>query len=267
MTLKALVRDAVDGGTSSRLAEAFDVAPAQADAVLAHVLPELAWGLERNTLSRGGLADLLSALSTGGHEDYLNATDVFTDVAVRDDGNAILGHILGSRGASRRVAGEAARMAGLSGDVVKRMLPYLASILMGSIAKGGRGALGEVLSRLPAGQRAQIADAGAAAGSAGDSYSGDGPLPGPGANYRLPGDAGSSQGGGSAGPYGDLSDILRKTGPNFGTGSLGKIVRDVLGGLLGFQSGGILSWLIKLIVVRFGWRIVRFIFGRLFLGR
>ncbi len=139
MTLQALVRDAMDGGMSGRLAEAFDVAPEQADAVLAHVLPELSWGLERNTLSRGGLADLLGALSTGRHEDYLSAPDVFTDTAVRDDSNAILGHMLGSRGASRRVAGEAARMAGLNGDVVKRMLPYLASIFDGDGCKKQQG--------------------------------------------------------------------------------------------------------------------------------
>lgn len=122
-------------------------------------------------------------MSTGGHEDYLSAPDVFTDDRARDDGNAILGHILGSRGASRRVAGGAAQAAGLGGDVVKRMLPYLASILMGSVARSGKGALEDVLSRLPAGRRAQISDA----GMAGAGFGGDSPLPGPGDNYQLPG--------------------------------------------------------------------------------
>ena len=262
MPVQDLVRDAMDGTASSQLADAFDIEPAQADTVMDHVLPELAWGLERNTFSRGGLADLLGALSTGGHEDYLAAPDVFTNPDVRDDGNAILGHVLGSRNASRRVASEAASAAGLGDDVVKRMLPHLASVLMGSIARNGKDGLSDILAQLPQAERAQIGDGGAArAGMVSDS-----PLPGPGDNYRLPGDAGGGRSGGG-GPYGDLSDILRRKGPNIGTGGLGKVIRDLLGGMLGFQRGGILSWIIKLIIVRYGWRIIKFVFGRLILGR
>ena len=51
------------------------------------------------------------------------------------DGNGILGHLLGSREASREVASRAAAQTGLSVDVLKRMLPLAATLMMGAFAK------------------------------------------------------------------------------------------------------------------------------------
>src|SRR5437867_3717076 len=104
----------VQGGTmAARLAAAFDLAPARAEAVMRAVMPELAWHLEANTLSRGGLADLVEALGSGHHAVYLDKADMFRDDAVRADGNAILGHVLGSKDRSRSLAAHAARQCGL----------------------------------------------------------------------------------------------------------------------------------------------------------
>ena len=52
-----------------------------------------------------------------------------------NDGNAILGHILGSRDVSRAVATNASSATGIGPDVLKKMLPVVATLAMGALAK------------------------------------------------------------------------------------------------------------------------------------
>ena len=67
-------------------------------------------------------------------------------------------------------------------------------------------------------------------------------------------------------PYGDLSDILRRGAKIEGAPSKG-IVRSALGGLLGFGGGGIISWFVRLIVMRWGWGLLKRFLGRALTGR
>jgi hypothetical protein len=77
----------------------------------------------------------------------------------------------------------------------------------------------------------------------------------------LPGD---DWGGQSRNNYDDLSDILtRRQGP-LQSNPLWHVARQVLGSLLGFRSKGIIGYIIRFIVYRFGWSLLRMIFGHLF---
>ncbi|MBX9587969.1 MAG: DUF937 domain-containing protein [Hyphomonadaceae bacterium] len=147
------MRDAIEqvqaGSLTDRLAEAFAVTPAQADAVMRWVASDFAWYLQKNTLSRGGLADLVEALGSGHHAAYLSHSDVFRDEAVGADGNAILGALLGSKDASRMLAARAARRCGLTTAQVAAMLPYLAGTMMGSLARRAQLSLGNILAQVP----------------------------------------------------------------------------------------------------------------------
>ena len=51
-----------------------------------------------------------------------------------------------------------------------------------------------------------------------------------------------------------------------GGGALGTLIRAVLGALLGFQSRGVIGWLVRLVVMRWGWGFLQRILGRV-LGR
>ena len=149
MQMHDALRHVQGGPAVADLAAAFEIAPAAAAAAMRAVASEFAWRLEMNTLSRTGLANLVEALGSGHHSEYLNGGDVFRNAAVRADGNAILGHILGSKDGSRAAAARAARQAGLGDEVVRSMLPGLAAVTMGGLAGRAKGGLGEILGAMP----------------------------------------------------------------------------------------------------------------------
>ena len=150
----------------------------QVQAAIAAVTPLLVQGIERNTLSRGGLADLVSAMGDGHHEAYLQHPELIGSPAMIADGNNILGHILGGPEQSRRLASRAAATSGLSEGLLKQLLPIIAAILMGALSKQTKGGLGDILSKLPGGL--------------------------PGSGTPVP------RGGDSDGGLGDIGDILKK---------------------------------------------------------
>jgi hypothetical protein len=99
------------------------------------LLPALTRGLQRNAARPGGLESLLGALGSGNHDRYIDQPAELGNQASIEDGNAILGHILGSKDVSRNVAGSAAQRTGLDSALLKQMLPMLADAAMGALSK------------------------------------------------------------------------------------------------------------------------------------
>ena len=98
-------------------------------------MPALAAGFQQNLQSEGGLGNLMSALTAGNHNQYIDNPSSLSDQNAVADGNGILGHVLGSKDISREVAGRAAAQTGLSADVMKRLLPLAAAMMMGAFAQ------------------------------------------------------------------------------------------------------------------------------------
>lgn len=51
------------------------------------------------------------------------------------DGNNILGHLLGSKDASRNIAAQAAESTGIDASLIKQALPLIAGLTMGLVSK------------------------------------------------------------------------------------------------------------------------------------
>jgi hypothetical protein len=149
MQLLDEVRRAQGGHAIENMARSFNISPAQAEAAIAAVLPEFSRAIERNTLNRGGLADLVEALGSGRHRAALENPNLFQSAELRDEGNAILGHVLGSKDRSRAVAQQAALSSGLGASVIQMLLPYIIQMLMGGLAGKTSGGLGDILSKIP----------------------------------------------------------------------------------------------------------------------
>ena len=144
---------------------------------------------------------------------------------------------------------------------------------------GGLGGLGDVLSKIPGmpgipgvTQHSTPMPHPSAPADSGP-FGGGSPLPIPG--DRIPG-VNAPSNGPSPTPYGNtpygnmppnLPDVIRDGGHTVDGNPLGPLIRDVLGGALGFQSKGIFSWIFRLLVLRWGWGFVSRLLSRVLMGR
>ena len=101
---------------------------------LGSLLPALQGGM-KNNVAQGGLESLLGALTKNKNQQYLDQPEMLGQQQAVDNGNSILGHLLGSKEQSRQVAQQAAAQTGLDSSILKKMLPMAATVLMGSLGK------------------------------------------------------------------------------------------------------------------------------------
>ena len=130
-----MLMNAAGGGAVQRVGQQFGLSEDQTGSTLGQLVPALMAGLQQNTSQQGGMEALLGALSQGNHAQYLESPDLLGEEATRQDGNSILGHIFGSKDVSRAVAGRAAEQTGISADILKKMLPVVATMVMGGLSK------------------------------------------------------------------------------------------------------------------------------------
>ena len=135
MNILETILNAQNGAAAREAGRAVGLSPDQTSSALSAIVPALAAGLQRNASQPGGLESLLGTLSGGRHTRYVDDPATLTQPDTVSDGNAILGHILGSKDVSRAIAGRASAQTGIGEDVLKRLLPVAASLMMGSLAK------------------------------------------------------------------------------------------------------------------------------------
>lgn len=135
-------------GGIDQLAQRFGISGEQATQAVSNLLPGLSKGVKDNIASPQGLQGLLQALGQGNHEQYLDQPERLASDEAATEGNNILGHILGGKEASRALASDAAAKSGLDSGLLQRMLPVVATMLMGGLAKQGAsmGGISQLLS-------------------------------------------------------------------------------------------------------------------------
>jgi len=150
-----------NGAIVNQIANQFGLDPAQAQSAIAKLVPAVAQGVKKNAATQQGFDSLTQALKKGNHQQYLSQPENLTSANAAVEGNAILGHVFGSKEVSREVANRAAQETNVSPDILKQMLPLLATTVMGSLgqkAQGGgtsglvKGLIGQVLGGKKAGQ-------------------------------------------------------------------------------------------------------------------
>jgi len=164
------------GGLKS-MARELGVSETQAASGAEALIPAILGGFKKQAQSQPsgleGLGGLLGQLGGGGLLDQVLAPQP-TDVS---QGNNVLGQIFGSKDVSRAVAQNAASQSGLDPSLLKKMLPMLAMLVTGYMAKqrgagaaaqlseggGFGGGLGGLLGGLLGGHGAGSATQGAAA--------------------------------------------------------------------------------------------------------
>ena len=135
MNLLDMIMAAQGGKIAKSAGGQFGLNAKQSQSAIAALLPAISSALKKNTASPQGMAGLLGALQNNDHGRYMDNPDVYSHSATRNEGNNILGHLFGSKDVSRAVAGHAAKQSGIGADILKKMLPMVATMAMGSLSK------------------------------------------------------------------------------------------------------------------------------------
>jgi hypothetical protein len=215
----------------------FGLDEAQTRAAFEQLAPVVAAGIRRNNRTDSGLEGLLKALQRGNHSRYAGDASSLQFDQVADDGNAILGHIFGSKDVSRGVANQAADLSGVGSAILKKMLPVIAAVLMGQLAKR----MGGGSARAP--QRGSTDSSGGGLGDilgdilgGGKSGQAGAPAPGGGSGGSLGDILGEILGGGRQ--SGEPADGRAQDAPRQQPGSISleDLLREMMGG---GQGGGV----------------------------
>ena len=159
------------GGLQS-LSRELGISEAQAAAGAEALAPAILGGFKKQAQAPTGpegFGGLLTQLGGGGLLDNVLSPEP-TDVS---RGNDVLGQIFGSKEVSRTVAQNASAQSGLDPSLIKKMLPMVAMLVAGYMAKqrggsqlpSGGGNLGGLLGGLLGGQQAGTMPAGGGLGS------------------------------------------------------------------------------------------------------
>ena len=106
----------------------------QATKVVSSTLPALLGQMQNNLTSKEGASGLLTALTSGKHDgSILGNISGFLNGGDFTDGNKILGHVLGGN-QDQMVQGLSSKT-GVDSSIISKILPMLAPIIMGYLAK------------------------------------------------------------------------------------------------------------------------------------
>ena len=159
LPLYDMLANAQNGHGMEMLARQFNLSQQQVELAVEALLPAFSQGLKRNASDPYGVAGFLNAMASGQHAKYFeDAQKAFAPQGVAE-GNGILGHLFGSKDLSRAVAAQASQATGIGQDVLKQMLPVIASMIMGGLFKqstnqmqaggmGGSNPLGEIIEQM-----------------------------------------------------------------------------------------------------------------------
>jgi hypothetical protein len=137
-SLYEMLDNAHDGEGMTALGRQFGLTPAQTQAAVTALLPAISTGLKQSTATVDGLASLFAMM--GQRQDLQDVYDdpetAFGSEGVAA-GNDALSVIFGSPDMSRAVVDQAQKFSGVSSDILKKLLPVLAGILVSGLTRSG----------------------------------------------------------------------------------------------------------------------------------
>lgn len=135
----------------SAIGRQFGLDEAQTRAAFDALVPVVAAGVRRSAQSPAGLQDIFKSVLTGGFGESLDDEDAVRFDSAKPRGDDVLGQIFKSKDVSREVAQQLSATSGIGAAILKKLLPIVASIVMGQVAKkmgagsSSGGGLGDIL--------------------------------------------------------------------------------------------------------------------------
>jgi hypothetical protein len=119
----------------SQIGQQFGLDDRQTRAAFEALAPVVAAGMRKSATNPQGLQDLLRKVVVGGHQESLGNPDRVQFDYAKPRGDDILGQVFGSPDVSRGVAQQLSMSSGIGAAILKKLLPIVASIVMGQVAK------------------------------------------------------------------------------------------------------------------------------------
>jgi hypothetical protein len=243
--LYEILRNAHGGHALDNLATQFGITTEEADAAVKAVVPVLSEGFLKQASEPHAFGSFIGALGEGQHLAAFTDPAAAQATATAQKGGDILSQILTSHSAREEIALRASSGTGVSSDTLAKMLPVIASMIFGGLAKsmenqGFGGILGQLSNA--AGQGGLGPVLGQILGGGQVSGNPQQPRPAPGPVGGRGGGLGSILGqilGSDRSPMGPGQPPSAAPGPaGGGQGGLGGILASILGNLTSRPGAG-----------------------------
>jgi hypothetical protein len=137
-SLYEILNNAHDSEGMTALGDEFGLTPTQTQAAVTALLPAISMGLKQSTATVDGLGNLFGVM---GQQQNLQVMYDDPETAFGPEGVAAgkdaLSVIFGSPDVSRAVIDQAQNFSGVSSDILKKMLPVLAGVLLSGLMRSG----------------------------------------------------------------------------------------------------------------------------------
>lgn len=252
MGIESLLKSGQGKAVLDNIAATFAIDPAQSGPAVTELATALSQRIERNMISRGGVADLVGLLVDPASGRALSEPKSLASAEVAETGNHILDVLIGNKHISRGIAARTAADTGIDEGVAKKLLPVVASIVLGGLQKQAQPQMTKLIRDVPV---LKAATNGSPLPIPGDNI--------PGVGRNAPRTPGNVPGGGGNNPFENLPDIIRRGGVEVpgGGGSLENVIRSILGNLLGFKNRGMIGNIVQALVIRWLVNLARRFFG------
>jgi len=148
MTLNEIIQAAQGGQGVNNIAAQFGLTPEQAQAAIQAAMPAFSQGLQRAGQDPGALGGVLGHIASDVHQGSF-ADPSHANTIGASAGGDVLGQIFGSPQVTSRISQRVSQASGVSPQIIQQMMPVLASILMGGLARSMHSqGLGGVLGQL-----------------------------------------------------------------------------------------------------------------------
>ncbi len=135
MEILDLMTRAREGQATRRLGSHFKLNKNQLAAILAHVVPYLDDALTRLMATPEGLAAILAQLSSGQYEKDMASRDIFENSRILANGTGVLSLLLHNEATIMVISHIAAEGAKTDVRIIRRMMPFIATIYISALAK------------------------------------------------------------------------------------------------------------------------------------
>lgn len=138
-TFYDLMQEAQQTAMSSLMAKEFGLSTDQQARAFEALMPAFWLGMRRNAADPFGVAQFWQSLGSGRHKSYFDNPFAAMTPSALAEGNGLLDKMFGSPEVSKAVALQVEAATGIAQDVVRRMMPVMANMMVGGMQRQTEG--------------------------------------------------------------------------------------------------------------------------------